>query len=140
MAVTTQAGKPAFDTLTTENRTYNIDTDVVIGMPVQFVAGSENFVEPFTNGVFAGIVMHTDDNTFDETTNTKTITAPTTIKAMHRGNLWVKTVSAAVQGGPLFIESTGAFGTNGTELSGHFDGSAAANDEVIIVLDSIRTL
>ena len=140
MAVRTQAGKPAFDTLTTESRTYNIDGNIVIGTPVQFVTGKEYFVEPYTTGKFAGIVCHTDDNSYDETTNLKTIEGPTTVKVMHKGNMWVKVDSNVTQGAQLFVGATGKFGNAGTKLNGHYDSTAASGEEAIIVLDNINTI
>ena len=140
MAVRTQVGKPAFDTLTTESRTYNIAGDIVIGTPVQFVPGKEYFVEPFTTGKFAGIVCHTDDNSYDETTNIKTIEGPTTVKVMHKGNMWINVDSNVIQGGQLFINATSQFVATGTKLNGHYDSTATSGAEAIIVLDNINTI
>ena len=141
--VVNRTGIEAYYTSVRERHVFNTATDLVIGTSVEFDDTQElRTCKPYAGGKFAGIVCHTDDHVYDETANTKTVKAPATVSLLSKGNMWVIAGEAVKAGDQAGLDSTGKFvlAATGTKINAHFETAAAANEEVILVLDNLNKI
>jgi hypothetical protein len=141
--IVNRTGQAAYFTAVHERHVFNTETDLVIGTAVEFDdTKPDRTCKPYAGGKFAGIVAHTDDHVYDETANTKTITAPATVSLWSKGNIWVLAGEAVKAGDQAGLDSTGKFvlAASGTKLNAHFETAGNANEEVILVLDNLNKI
>ena len=128
-------GKPAYATRELRSRICDvIDKNVIIGKAVQWSdTDGMRAVKPFTNGTFAGVVLHQDDNLKGA------IEFPTTASILQLGNIVVEVKEDVKAGDKAGINSSGEFvkSVTGTEIKGYFETTAKTGELAVLVLEGL---
>ena len=128
-------GKEAYATRELRRRVCDvIDENITIGKAVQWsTTDGIRAVKPFTNGKFAGVALHTEDN------EKGVIEYPTTASILQSGNIAVKVAENVAVGDKAGVNASGEFvkAATGTEIRGYFETSAKSGELAILVLEGI---
>ena len=138
-------GQKAFTDSIIRERTVYLEEKIALGAPLQIGTDGDRQVKKFAGGVFAGFLLFEYQYDEDEVTFERTFPANVGKKTVTEGHIIVKTSVNVTKNERVALTTAGDITTATAAAAGsflldaRFDEAALANEEVPIIITSLKT-